>query len=179
MVSQGFEKGKASPCNFFHPERKIATTVHGDDFTSTGPESELKWLDRRHKAKFEVKTEFLGPGRNHVQQVRVLNRVLTWHEDEITYEADPRHAEILIKAVNVARAVSTSGSRDDAAAAGPPSVTTATTTPIPPRPDNQNGEDWSVEMQEIEVCKEYQEPNEGALAAADASVYRALAARAN
>ena len=33
MVKMGFVRGMASPCNFFHPKRKISTTVHGDDFT--------------------------------------------------------------------------------------------------------------------------------------------------
>ena len=77
LVEIGFVKGRASPCNFFHPRRNISVTVHGDDFTSTGTEPELRWLDGRFKAKFEVKADFLGPGANHVQELRVLNRVLT------------------------------------------------------------------------------------------------------
>ncbi len=38
----GFTVGRASPCNFHHPEKNIALTVHGDDFTSTGREEDLR-----------------------------------------------------------------------------------------------------------------------------------------
>ena len=40
-----FVVGKANPCNVYHPERQISMTVHGDDFTSTGRERDLKWLE--------------------------------------------------------------------------------------------------------------------------------------
>ena len=38
----------------------------------------------------------LGPGEEDTQELRVLNRVLRWTEKGVTYEADPRHAEILV-----------------------------------------------------------------------------------
>ena len=34
LVGLGFRQGGASPNVFYHPVRKIATSVHGDDFTS-------------------------------------------------------------------------------------------------------------------------------------------------
>ena len=117
MVALGFEPGQHSPCNFKHPTRGVATTVHGDDFTSTGRESDLRWLDNELKKRFELKTEFLGPDvRRHVQQVRVLNRVISWSEESLTYEADQRHAEILIRELGLqdARPVATPGARDEA-----------------------------------------------------------------
>ena len=78
MTKIGFVKGGASLCNFHHPGREVSTTVHGDDFTSTGREADLMWLDAQLKAEFETKTEVLGPGQRHQRQLRVLNRVLTW-----------------------------------------------------------------------------------------------------
>ena len=113
----GFETGKASPCNFYHPERQLSTTVHGDDFTSTGRERDLQWLERKMKGEFEVKTKYLGPGDAHEQQVRILNRIIEWHPEGLTYEADQRHAEIVIKELQLetAKAVATPGTRDDAA----------------------------------------------------------------
>ena len=134
----GFTKGRASPCNFFHPSRRISVTVHGDDFTSTGQEVDLRWLDRQLRTKFDVKTEFLGPGESHAKQVRVLNRVLTWEAEGLTYESDQRHAEIIIQAMNVTKAVTTPGSRDDAQQAGPPNTTNTTITSTPPRYHNDN-----------------------------------------
>ena len=52
MTSLGFKIGEHSPCNFRHEERNIALTIHGDDFTSTGREAELRWLDCELKKKF-------------------------------------------------------------------------------------------------------------------------------
>ena len=95
-------------------------TVHGDDFTSTGREKDLRWLDSKLRAKFEIKTDILGPSKDYAKQVRVLNRVTTWTDDGITYEADQRHAEIIVGSLEVTKAVSTPGSRDDAAKAGKP-----------------------------------------------------------
>ena len=73
-------------------------------------------------AKFEIKTEMLGPERRHQQQVRVLNRVISWTKDGLQYEGDQRHAEIVIEEPGLkdAKAVSTPGTRSDAAEAGSP-----------------------------------------------------------
>ena len=116
LTTLGFKVGEHSPCNFRHESRGIALTVHGDDFTSTGRESELRWLDQQLRKKLELKTEFLGPDtRRHVQQVRVLNRVLTWTQDGLVYEADQRHAEILIRELGLenGKPVATPGARED------------------------------------------------------------------
>ena len=40
----GFRVGSASPCNFFHKEKQLFMTVHGDDFTVTDPEDSVSWL---------------------------------------------------------------------------------------------------------------------------------------
>ena len=44
LEQAGFLTGKASPCNATRRTRDLGVTVHGDDFTTTGPESELIWL---------------------------------------------------------------------------------------------------------------------------------------
>ncbi len=220
MVNLGFRKGRASPCNFFHPEREISTTVHGDDFTSTGTENQLRWLDTQLKSRFEIKTDYLGPGDNHAKQLRILNRILSWEHDGIAYEADQRHAEIIIKSMNVQKSVSTPGSRDDAAAAGPPNTTTTISTPttrhqpqrdqtvvsggplasLPPtctstgwtgRPgysrttgaDDHDGDVQSMMRTNSKASEGVEGEEHGdageALGSADATVFRALAARAN
>ena len=184
LVSIGFQKGRGSPCNFFHATRGISTTVHGDDFSSTGTESDLRWMDGQLKSKFEVKTNVLGPGRNHERQLRVLNRVLTWNDDGISYEPDQRHAEIIIETMQVAKAVTTPGSRDDAAAAGPPNVTTTKTTPIPPGKQDFHSHDLDYDRHNdytVNVCVEAKAEDgcDPPLGTGEASRYRALAARAN
>ena len=46
LTENGFTAGKANPCNFDSAGRQIYLTVHGDDFTSTGRERDLKWLGK-------------------------------------------------------------------------------------------------------------------------------------
>ena len=116
MVGCGFERGIASPCNFYHRDRKISVTVHGDDYTSTGTERDLKWFEKELERNFEIKTELLGPNtRRHQQEIRVLNRVLGWTANGLTFEADQRHAEILINELGVrgCKPVATPGARED------------------------------------------------------------------
>ena len=117
----GFEVGMASPCNFYHAGRGISLSVHGDDFTSTGPEASLRWLDAQLKAAYEIKTKYLGPNkqRGHEQEVRVLNRVIRWTKDGITYEPDQRHAELIIADLGLesAKSVTTPGTKEDVAKA--------------------------------------------------------------
>ena len=154
----GFETGAASPCNFYNADRQISVTVHGDDFTSTGRERDLNWLKNCMQGEFEIKTEMLGPKEHHLKQVRILNRVISWQADGIVYEADQRHAEIIVNELELqnAKAVTSPGCREDAMAAGPPNIID---------PD----ELWQdEEVKEAEL-----------LPKTEATRYRALAARIN
>ena len=57
----------------------------------------------------------LGPPGYHdtVQSIRVLGRVVEWTADGITWEADPRHAELVRKSFGVTgRSVTTPGVKD-------------------------------------------------------------------
>ena len=76
----GFETGKGSTCNFCHQTKQIAMTVHGDDFTACGSDQDLAWLSAKFKEKFKVKVQVLGPGPEHRQEVRILNRIVRWIE---------------------------------------------------------------------------------------------------
>ncbi len=150
--------------------------MHGDDFSSTGTESDLRWLDCQLRSRFEIKTDFLGPKERHSKQVRILNRVISWEKDGINFEADQRHAEVIIKAMNVTKGVSTPGSRDDAARAGGPNGAEQEIREEAEQVKTGGKHDFSkelagatgqVEVEEKELQKE------------DASQFRALAARAN
>ena len=105
----GFKTGLASPCNFEHVNRELKLTVHGDDFTVTGPTAGLQWMQRRLEQKYEIKAHYLGPESGMKDEIQILNRTLRWTKEGITYEADQRHAEFVIKEVNMkkANAVST------------------------------------------------------------------------
>ena len=116
LVSIGFLQGLGSPCLFYHPVRNIRVNVHGDDFTNLGTHEQLLWLRDKFLERYEIKDSgIMGPDPDDIKQVRVLNRLVTWHSDRLEYEADPRHAEIIIAelALQSAKPVSTPGGRDN------------------------------------------------------------------
>ena len=93
----GFEQGIASPNVFRHKGKKISCSVHGDDFTSCGPADSLDWFENTIASEYEVSVgPRLGPAPEDAKQARALNRVITWCDDRIEYEADPGQAERLI-----------------------------------------------------------------------------------
>ena len=112
----GFVKGEASPCSFHHPTKNIKVVVHGDDFVSEACKADLVWFDKALGKHFELKTEVLGPDSGEVREVRILNRVLRWEKEGITWEADQRHAELVVEQLGLEKSkpVSSPGSKEDA-----------------------------------------------------------------
>ena len=105
LRSLGFEQGEASPCVFVHKLKNLATSVHGDDFTTVGPKVELDWLEAKLEAKYELrKGGRLGPGANDSKEFLVLNRAIRWTETGLEYEADPRQAERLLEGLTLSGA---------------------------------------------------------------------------
>ena len=47
--------------------------------------------------KYKLKVQILGPDKDGVQEIRVLNNIIRWAPEGIELEAAPRHAEIVIK----------------------------------------------------------------------------------
>ena len=108
-------QGKASPCTFYNPMRNIRIYVHGDDYVSSGMPEDLKWMKEELEKKYQVKTQVLGPGENQQQEVKLLNRVVSWDGTRgLVYEADPRHAEIVIEQLKLqeAKEVTAPGTRE-------------------------------------------------------------------
>ena len=60
LVELGFKVGEASPCNFVHHRRGLALTVHGDDFTIIGDETQVRWLGVKMKKWYDWKMDGLG-----------------------------------------------------------------------------------------------------------------------
>ena len=102
LVAEGFLQGKASACVFVHPVRKIAVSVHGDDFTVTGPKRQLDWFQQMMQGQYELTVGGrLGPGPSDDKEATVLNRVIRWTESGVEYEADPRQVERLLEEMNL------------------------------------------------------------------------------
>ena len=105
LVDIGFTQGQASPCVIYHRERNIRTFVHGDDYVSTAMPKQLEWLKIQLEGSYQIKTQWLGPGDGYSQEVKILNRVVGWDNAKgLTFEADPRHAEIIINQLKLSEA---------------------------------------------------------------------------
>ncbi len=112
LVSLGFKQGNACPNTFYHEQRQIATSVHGDDFTSSGPANALDWLEESIAENYEITVApRMGPGEGDAKEGRVLNRIIRWCGDRVEYEADPRQVERLVAECGLegANAVATPG----------------------------------------------------------------------
>ena len=98
----GFQIGKASPCVMFHPERNLRLVVHGDDFTALGWESQLNLYREQVTRRFASKVKGrIGQASGDEKSMRVLNRLVHWTSDGIEYEADQRHAELIIQELSL------------------------------------------------------------------------------
>ena len=88
--------------------------MHGDDLTALGGRSELEWYEAGLREAFEIKVKgHLGEAEDCAKEVRVLNRIVRVDQHGIYYEADPRHVEMLLKALPMDSTVSTPGVKDD------------------------------------------------------------------
>ena len=72
--------------------------MHGDDFTCTGLDRDLDWIQDQMESHFLCKVNGrLGGDAADLREVRLLNRVIRWGPQGISYEADPRHTEQLVR----------------------------------------------------------------------------------
>ena len=85
---------------FLEPKRDVRIVVHGDDFTILGDDKQLDWfrdtIGNRLELKFKAR---LGAKEKDDESVRIVIRVIQWDHTGIKYEADQRHAENIVKAL--------------------------------------------------------------------------------
>ena len=116
LIDSGFTRGRVSPCVFHNVSRGIRTFVHGDDYVSVGLPEQLKWMEQQLANKYQIKTQLLGPNDGNVQELKILNRIIAWNLVQgITYEADPRHVEIVVEQLGLqnAKPVVTPGTKEE------------------------------------------------------------------
>ena len=98
MQDLKFEVGDASACVFYHKEKDLRVSVHGDDLTAVGEKRNLDWYKLELEKLYELKElARLGPGAQDDKEATVLNRVVRWTPEGLEYEADPRQQEKLLR----------------------------------------------------------------------------------
>ena len=106
LIDAGFIQGVANPCLYRKGESSLL--VHGDDFAAAGPEEKLQEVKEILENEYKIKTEVLGGGPNDSVEIRFLNRVVRWDAKfGLKLEADPRHAEAVIRELGIEDAKST------------------------------------------------------------------------
>jgi hypothetical protein len=71
-------------------------------------------MEERLKERFEIKSKKIGLGKDEVKEARVLTRVVRVTPEGWEYEADQRHAELIVKTLGLeeSKEVSTPGEDD-------------------------------------------------------------------
>ena len=114
LVSMVFLQGRASPCCFYHPAWDIQLVVNGDDFTALGTDRSLNTYEEALQQRVDTKLKAsLGEEPDDVKAIRALKRILQIEDNDLKWEADPRHSELLIRSLGLesTRLISTPGHR--------------------------------------------------------------------
>ena len=101
LTKIGMKQGVANPCHFIDSARQLRGIVHGDDFLFSGTRQNLGWLKSKFEDQYACKVEVIGRGPNDQKAARFLNRVITYDQGGITFEADQRLAEAIIAGMDV------------------------------------------------------------------------------
>ena len=77
-------------------------------------------VEKEVEKKFDIKSTIIGPRESDTRSAQVLGRVVSIGPEGVQYEADPRHAEIIIEALGLeeAKTVSTPGNKEEDAQPG-------------------------------------------------------------
>ena len=111
----GYTRGIANPCLFYNAKQDVSVMVHGDDFLASGDGAAVESLSKVLSNAYKVKVEVLGAGPNDLSEIRVLNRILRRTPEGYRLEADPRHAEAVIRDLGLrgAKASKLPGTKDE------------------------------------------------------------------
>ena len=77
--------------------------MHGDDYVGLGVRGDLEGYEATLSERFIIKDRGIL-GADGLHEIRILNRVITYHPakpgcpEMLTYEADQRHADLLMAA---------------------------------------------------------------------------------
>ena len=116
LTSAGLKRGRASPCLYTKFGGRLSAAVHGDDVTVQGSKAAVLALIASFRKRDEIKVQIIGEGFD--KEAAVLNRKITWSPEGVWWEADTRHAQEIIKALNLEKATpvttpATAGKEED------------------------------------------------------------------
>ena len=106
LNSVGFKFGVSNPALLHCETLDASMVVHGDDIITLGDSEALSEVEHAMSDHYTIKVRaILGAGRDDAKEVRILNRYVRWKSDSgknwMEYEPDPRHAELIVKSLNL------------------------------------------------------------------------------
>ena len=72
LESIGYKRRRGHPSVFWHPEKKIKTLVHGDDYVSAGDDTSSLWLEDELSKAYELQSQSFGLGEKCQKEGKVL-----------------------------------------------------------------------------------------------------------
>ena len=100
FVKIGLTPGRAAKTCFWNSETNMRCVVHGDDFTFMGRRGDLIEVKRQMMEWYDIKDRGMY-GFDKPGQVSILNRMIRWSETYIEYEADQKHARVIIEELDM------------------------------------------------------------------------------
>ena len=97
------KQGMFSTCVFVHRSKFLLYFVHGDDYVGLGVRGDVEGFKAKLSERFIIKDRGILSA-DGLNEIRILNRVITCHPakpgcpEMLTYEADQRHADLLMAA---------------------------------------------------------------------------------
>jgi hypothetical protein len=88
--------------------------VHGDDFVTVGEVKGTEWLKAEMGQGFQIKSQLIG--HRETREGNILNRVIRATAEGLEHEADQRHGEVVVRAMNLQDAKGVSSPGKDAKA---------------------------------------------------------------
>ena len=115
LRAAGFTQGVASPCHFWHKRLEVHFLVHGDDFLVVGRSEGRAHTLHTLQAAYELKHQTVGPSADQTKALKVLGRIVTYHQWGYTVENDPTLIETAVHRMGMENAcgVASPGVRPD------------------------------------------------------------------
>lgn len=100
LEGRGFVRGMGFPNIFYNPQTEMILMVHGDDFFSTGSVSDIEDLMNHMVTRFKCKHTMVSED-SKVKSMKMLNRIITLEDGEVTYAPDDRHAKTVVESLGL------------------------------------------------------------------------------
>merc|ERR1712051_420417 len=106
MTKVGYVQGRYNASVYYNPATEVKVIVHGDDVVAVGDREKVKELKQQIAHRFTVKDKVVGMRTDlgEVTETRILNRIIRVNSEGWEYEADQRHADMVIKELGLSKA---------------------------------------------------------------------------